>query len=185
MLYKLIYYFQGDLSWLNVFRYITFRTILAALTALLISFCFGGWAIRKLRSMQIGQYIRDDGPPNHKEKAGTPTMGGCLILPAIVLPTLMWADPTNIYIWIVVFVILSFGAIGFADDYLKIAGKDSKGLRARSKFTLQLLFAFVVALALYLYPDFDTQLNVPLLKSVAPDLGPGYILFIVVVIVGA
>ncbi|MDY6879762.1 MAG: phospho-N-acetylmuramoyl-pentapeptide-transferase [Desulfatiglans sp.] len=184
MLYKLIYYFHGDLSWLNVFRYITFRTILAALTALFICFCLGGWVIRTLRRMQIGQYIRDDGPPNHKEKAGTPTMGGCLILPAIIIPTLMWADMTNIFIWIVGFVVLSFGAIGFTDDYLKIARKDSQGLKARSKFSLQLLSALVVAMVLYFYPDFNTQLNVPFLKNVGPELGWGYIPLVVVVIVG-
>ena len=134
MLYKLIYFFHTELSWLNVFRYITFRTILSMLTALMISFLFGAWSIRKLRDMQVRQYIRDDGPPNHKSKEGTPTMGGCLILPAVIISTIFWADPRNIYVWIVMFVVLSFGGIGFVDDYLKMARKDSSGLSATWKF---------------------------------------------------
>ena len=185
MLYKLIYLFHTDLSWLNVFRYITFRTILSTLTALMICFLFGGWAIRRLREMQIGQYIRDDGPPNHKSKQGTPTMGGCLILPAIILSTVFWAEPENIYIWIVMFVILAFGTIGFIDDYLKTARKDSRGLSAASKFSFQILAAFVVALVLYIYPGFDSSLNLPFVKSIAPDLGLGYIPLVIFIIVGA
>ena len=184
MLYKLIYLFHTDLSWLNVFRYITFRTFLSALTALLICLFFGGWAIKRLRAMQVGQYIRDDGPPNHKAKEGTPTMGGCLILPAIFLPTVFWAEPNNIYVWIVMFVILSFGAIGFVDDYLKIARQSSRGLSITSKFSLQILSAFIVALVLYLYPGFDTRLNLPFLKTVTPDLGLGYIPLVIFIIVG-
>ena len=184
MLYKLIYLFHTDISWLNVFRYITFRTILSALTALLICLFFGGWGIKRLRAMQVGQYIRDDGPPNHKSKQGTPTMGGCLLLPAIFLPTFLWANPGNIYIWIVVFVILSFGGIGFADDYLKIARKNSQGLSAALKFSLQTLAAFIVALVLYYYPDFDSRLNLPFFKSVTPDLGMGYIPLAMFIIVG-
>lgn len=185
MLYKLIYFFHTDFSWLNVFRYITFRTIVSALTALLICLFFGGWGIRILRSMQVGQVIRDDGPPNHKSKKGTPTMGGCLILPAILLPTFFWADPGNIFVWIVVFVILSFGCIGFVDDYLKIARKNSRGLSVTAKFSLQILAAFIVALILYLYPGFDSRLNLPFLKAVTPDLGLGYILLVMFIIVGA
>ena len=171
MLYKLIYLFHTDLSWLNVFRYITFRTILSSLTALVICFVFGGWIIRKLGAMQVGQQIRDDGPPNHKSKAGTPTMGGCLILPAITLATLLWADPVNIYIWLVIFVIIFFGGIGFADDYLKISKKNSRGLSAAAKFSLQISGALIVALTLYFHPGFGSYLNVPFLKTVSPDLG--------------
>jgi phospho-N-acetylmuramoyl-pentapeptide-transferase len=184
MLYKLIYFFHTDLSLLNVFRYITFRTILSALTALLICLLFGGWAIKRLRTMQVGQYIRDDGPPNHKVKEGTPTMGGCLILPAIFLPTVFWAEPDNIYVWIVMFVILSFGGIGFVDDYLKIARQSSRGLSVTSKFSLQVVTAFIVALVLYLYPGFDSRLNLPFLKTVTPDLGLGYIPLVIFIIVG-
>ena len=118
MLYKLIYFFQTDISWLNVFRYITFRTILTTLTSLVIFFILGVWAINRLRTMQVGQYVRDDGPPNHINKVGTPTMGGCLLLPVIMASTLFWAEPKNIYVWLVMFVIVCFGLIGFVDDYL-------------------------------------------------------------------
>jgi phospho-N-acetylmuramoyl-pentapeptide-transferase len=185
MLYKLIYLFHTDFSWLNVFRYITFRTILSTLTALIICFIFGGWAIKRLRTMQVEQYIRDDGPPNHKSKEGTPTMGGCLILPAIMLSIIFWAEPNNIYVWIVMFVILSFGAIGFADDYLKVSTKSSRGLSVFAKLCFQVLAALIVALVLYYYHGFDSRLNLPFFKGIAPDLGPGYILFIVFIIVGA
>jgi phospho-N-acetylmuramoyl-pentapeptide-transferase len=185
MLYKLFYLLQSDFSGLNVFRYITFRTILSALTALIICFVFGGWTIRKLRSMQIGQYIREDGPPNHKTKKGTPTMGGCLILPAIIISTLLWVDLNNIYVGIVMFVTFSFGGIGFADDYLKVSRKNSQGLSARSKFSLQIASALIVAFVLYYYSDFDSSLNLPFFKRVSPDLGWGYIPLIVFIIVGS
>ncbi len=108
MLYNLIYWFQDDLSWLNVFRYITFRTILSTLSSLVLLFVFGQWAIQKLRVMQVGQHIREDGPPNHKGKAGTPTMGGCLILPIIALSSLLWVELKNLYVWLVLFVLVAF-----------------------------------------------------------------------------
>lgn len=184
MLYKLIYFFHTELSWLNVFRYITFRTILSSLTALVICFVFGRWVIRKLRALQVGQQIREDGPPDHKSKAGTPTMGGCLILPTVVLATLLWADPANIFIWLVTFVALFFGGIGFADDYLKVSRKNSRGLSAAAKFSLQIFGAFLVILVLYLYPAFDSHLNIPFLKNISPDLGIGYIPFAIFIIVG-
>jgi phospho-N-acetylmuramoyl-pentapeptide-transferase len=135
--------------------------------------------------MQVSQYIRDDGPPNHEAKKGTPTMGGCLLLPAIFLPTILWAEPDNIYVWIVMFVILSFGGIGFMDDYLKITRKNSRGLSVTSKFSLQILAAFLVALTLYYYPGFDSRLHLPFFKAIAPDLGLGYIALAVFIIVGA
>jgi phospho-N-acetylmuramoyl-pentapeptide-transferase len=184
MLYRLIYLFHTDISWLNVFRYITFRTILSTLTALLICFFFGNWVIQRLRELQVGEHIREDGPPNHKSKEGTPTMGGCLILPAILISTVAWAEPENIYVWIVIFVALSFGGIGFIDDYLKTAQKSSRGLTVASKFSLQVLVAFVAALILYMYPGFDTRLNLPFLKAVSPDLGVGYIPLAIFIIVG-
>ena len=185
MLYKLFYFFHTDLSWLNVFRYITFRAILATLTALLISFIFGVWVIKKLRSMQVGQYVRDDGPPNHKGKVGTPTMGGCLIVPAIMVSTILWAEPRNIYVWIVVFVGFCYGLIGFLDDYLKMVRKSSQGLSVKAKFSLQILVALIVAMVLYFHPGFDSLLNLPFLKTITPDLGVGYIPLTVLVIVGA
>jgi phospho-N-acetylmuramoyl-pentapeptide-transferase len=185
MLYKLIYFFHTDISWLNVFRYITFRTILATLFALVILFVSGDWVIRKLRKMQVGQHIREDGPANHLGKAGTPTMGGCLILPVVIVTTLLWGDLSNLYVWLVLFVLCSFGAIGFADDYLKTVRKNSKGLSAKAKFGLQILAALGVAVGLYLSPGFDSHLNLPFFKNVAPDLGAMYILLAVFIIVGA
>ncbi len=185
MLYKLIYLFHTDISWLNVFRYITFRTVLSTLTALMVCFILGGWAIRRLSAMQVGQYIRDDGPPNHKTKEGTPTMGGLFLIPAIMVSTLLWADPKNIYVWIVIFVAFSFGAVGFWDDYLKITKKDSRGMSMGLKFSLQIAAALAVAVALHLHPGFDSHLTVPFFKRVAPDLGLGYIPLALFVIVGA
>ena len=185
MLFKLIYGFHEYLSVLNVFRYITFRTILATLTALLICFIFGGWVISRLKALQVGQFIREDGPPNHKTKEGTPTMGGCLIVPAVMISTLLWASPTNLYTWVVLFVAISFGAIGFADDYLKVKRRNSKGLRVRMKFFLQILASAIVALVLYYYPGFDTRVYMPFFKTVAPDLGWAYIPLAMFIIVGA
>lgn len=185
MIYRLIYLFQQDLSWLNVFRYITFRTILATLTALLICFLFGNWAIGRLRALQLGQYIREDGPPNHKSKQGTPTMGGCIILPAVCISTIAWAEPLNLFVWLALFVAVSFGAIGFADDMLKIRRKSSRGLSGRMKFGLQVVAALVVGVVLCLYPDFSARLNVPFFKTVSPDLGWGYAVIVVFIIVGA
>ena len=185
MLYKLIYLFHIDISWLNVFRYITFRTILATLTSLLACFMFGNWAIGRLRDMQIGQYIREDGPPNHLGKEGTPTMGGCLLIPVIILSTLLWADYSNIYIWLVLFVAFGFGFIGFADDFIKTVRKSSRGLSAKAKFSLQFLVALIFTLVIYNLDDFNTQLNLPFLKTLSPDLGLWYIPLSVFIIVGA
>jgi phospho-N-acetylmuramoyl-pentapeptide-transferase len=185
MLYKLIYFFHTEISSLNVFRYITFRTILATLFALVILFISADWVIRKLREMQVGQHIREDGPANHKGKAGTPTMGGCLLLPVVIVTTLLWGDLDNLYVWLVLFVLCCFGAIGFVDDYLKKVRKSSKGLSGRAKMTLQVLSAFVVALSLYLSPGFDSRLNLPFLKNVTPDLGIVYIPLAIFIIVGA
>ncbi len=135
--------------------------------------------------MQMGQYIRDDGPPNHKEKAGTPTMGGCILLPVIMLSVLLWAELKNIYVWLIMWVIVGFGFVGFLDDYLKSIRKDSHGLSAKAKFSMQVLVALIVAIVLYHYPGFDSCLNVPFLKAFSPDLGWLYIPLAVFVIVGA
>src|SRR3977135_1815600 len=120
MLYRLLYPFHTQVSVLNVTRYITFRTAAASLSALAISLALGPWMIRKLREFQIGQVIRQEGPSTHRPKAGTPTMGGLLILTAALVPTLLWADLANPFVWIAVLTTMGFGAIGFADDYLKI-----------------------------------------------------------------
>lgn len=185
MLYKLLQFFQQDLSLLNVFRYITFRTILATLTSMCICLFLGGWVIRVLREKQVGEIIREEGPSSHFSKKGTPTMGGCLILPAVLISILLWADPVNLYVWIVVFVTLAFGAIGFLDDYLKVSGKTGRGLGARYKMAFQILAASLVSLVLYVYPGFDLHLNVPFFKDFVPYLGLGYIALSVFIIVGA
>jgi phospho-N-acetylmuramoyl-pentapeptide-transferase len=184
MLYKLISLFQIDYSWLNVFRYITFRTIVSALTSLALFFVLGDWAINKLRASQVKQYIREDGPPNHFSKKGTPTMGGCMILSVIMISLLLWMKIENVYTWICIFAILSFGLIGFADDYLKTIRKSSKGLSARSKFSLQVIAALIISVALYLYPGFSHHLAMPFFKNINPDLGLWYIPFAVIFIVG-
>jgi len=135
--------------------------------------------------MQIGQFIRDDGPQSHLSKSGTPTMGGTLIIFAIVLSTLLWANLANYYIWICLLIIIGFGCIGFIDDYLKLIKKKSKGLTAKGKFLLQFFVALIAGLLLWSRPDFNTHVTVPFFKTVLPDLKWGYILFSTLVIVGA
>ncbi len=185
MFYHLFNLLQPDITVLNVFRYITFRTICASLTALVICFMFGPWMIRMLGEKQIGQFIRKVGPKSHQDKAGTPTMGGVLIFLAIVVSVILWVDLTNLYIWIILFVGAGYFAIGFADDYLKQIQKRNLGLSARAKFCLQILIAGIAGGMIYAYPEFNTHVTVPFFKTITPDLGPGYILFVILVIVGA
>jgi phospho-N-acetylmuramoyl-pentapeptide-transferase len=157
----------------RVFRYLTFRTAFASGTALLIALFIGPWVIQKLRDFQIGQYVRDDGPQSHLKKSGTPTMGGVLIAIAILLPTVLWSDPANPFVWIVVFSTLAFGAIGFADDYIKVVQKRSLGLTARAKLLYQGLAGAGVAGVLVMlvqFKLFSTQLTVPFIKSWHPNL---------------
>ena len=142
MIYHLLYPLHTSISAFNVFRYITFRTIYASLTAFIICFLLGPWVIKRLRQMQVGQFIREDGPETHYKKSGTPTMGGVLIIGAVVAATLLWANLTNFYIWVALLVIVGFGAIGFADDYSKVTKNDNySGLSAR----LRLVIGFVIA----------------------------------------
>jgi phospho-N-acetylmuramoyl-pentapeptide-transferase len=158
---------------LNVFRYITVRTALASLTALFLSLLLGPWMIRRLRELQIGQYVREEGPERHRSKAGTPTMGGILILTAIALPTLLWADLRNVFVWLALGATLAFGAIGLADDYLKIVRRHNLGLRARSKLVLQSLVALgvgVVLVELKALGQYSTELVFPFFKWIHPDL---------------
>jgi phospho-N-acetylmuramoyl-pentapeptide-transferase len=157
----------------RIFRYLTFRTAFASFTALLIALFIGPYVIQKLREFQIGQYIREDGPQSHQKKSGTPTMGGLLIVIAIVLPTLLWCDPANPFIWITIFSTLAFGAIGFADDYIKVVQKRNLGLTARAKLFWQAVVAAGVGSALAILTQFrlfSTQLTVPFLKTWHPDL---------------
>ncbi len=185
MLYHLLYPLHTSISVFNVFRYITFRTIYAALTAFLVCFILGPWVIRTLSHMQIGQYIRDDGPQTHLSKAGTPTMGGALIVFSIILSTLLWGDLANAYVWIVLFTVVGFATVGFIDDYLMQIKKRSKGLSARAKLGFQIVLALLTAIFVVASPEFSTRITFPFFKNFAPDLGWGYVVFAAFVIVGA
>ncbi len=204
MLYWLLYqklfpYFRP----FRIFRYLTFRTAFATLTAMLIALVVGPYVIEKLREFQIGQYIREDGPQAHQKKAGTPTMGGVLIAIAILLPTLLWSDLSNPFVWMAMLGMLAFGAIGFADDYIKVAHRRNLGLTARAKTGLQVLVSTAIAGALIFLQtqgEYSTRLTVPFIKRFRPDLIIGslahtphlwllaflpFIVFTVLVIVGS
>jgi len=185
MLYHLLYPLHSRYSMFNVFRYITFRSAYATLTALVLSLAFGPWLIEWLRQLRIRETIRELGPRAHQSKAGTPTMGGILILFSLIVPTLLWSDLTNRYVWVVLLVTVSFGLIGFSDDYLKLRKK--KGLTIRTKMFLQILVASSISLYLYYFPanSYTPSLTVPFLKNWSPNLGVFYIPFAVAVIVGA
>jgi len=174
MLYYVLYHvLQKYFSPLNVFRYITVRTVYASLTAMFLALVFGPWLIRKLRELQIGQYIREEGPQEHKKKAGTPTMGGVLIVLSTVVPVLMWADLSNIFVLLALFAMLTFASIGFVDDYAKVAKRRNLGLTGAKKITLQIAvstFVGVVLLVLSSYSAYSTQLIVPFFKRFHPDL---------------
>jgi phospho-N-acetylmuramoyl-pentapeptide-transferase len=196
---KLYHYFTP----FRVFQYNTFRTALASITALITCVVLGPWFIRMLREFQIGQYIREDGPKSHMKKAGTPTMGGILIIISIVTPTLLWANLRNPYVWLSLFGLLGFGLIGFLDDYAKVTRKQNLGLTVKQKFTLQILAALIVGfflLVLHSQKAYSTNINVPFFKSFKPDLliqalvhnwytyplaFIGFYAFIVLVIVGS
>jgi phospho-N-acetylmuramoyl-pentapeptide-transferase len=184
MLYFLLYSWHAKFSVFNVFRYITFRAILAILTALVISFFCGPWVIRKLKELQVHQYIRDNGPKKHLEKEGTPTMGGTLILFSIVVAVLLWADLSNFFIWVGLLVLGGFGAIGFADDYLKLTRRTPHGLSMMQKMACQIGVALLVSLLLYYSPTFKNTLAFPFFKELMPDLGIFYLVLVIFVIVG-
>src|SRR5258707_4057810 len=172
MLYHLLYPFHTQVSVLNVTRYITFRTAAATLSALAISLAFGPWLVRKLREFQIGQVIRAEGPQTHRPKAGTPTMGGLLILTASLVPTLMWAKLTNVYVWIAVLSTAGFGAVGFADDYLKMVRRSHHGLRPRYKMLCQVIIGTAVGMALLDLKSndlYNTRLVFPFFKRLIPE----------------
>jgi phospho-N-acetylmuramoyl-pentapeptide-transferase len=186
MLVWLAEYLTQYFSFFNVFSYLTFRAILGILTSLLLSLYLGPKLIARLQRMQIGQVVRGDGPQSHFSKKGTPTMGGLLILGAVLCSTLLWADLDNKYVWVVLFVLVSFGWIGFVDDYRKVIRKDPKGLIARWKYFWQSLFAIVTALFLYVTAErpAETALLVPFLKDVMPQLGLLFLALSYFVIVG-
>jgi len=179
------YLSQYDPSF-NVFKYLTVRTVLSVLTALVISFIIGPPMIRRLSSYKVGQVVRDDGPESHFSKAGTPTMGGALILVAITISTLLWGDLENRYVWVVLLTTLLFGVIGFIDDYKKLVNKDPKGLASRYKYLWQSVGGFAAAYVLYItaVSPAETQLMIPFVKDWAFDLGPWFILLSYFVIVG-
>jgi phospho-N-acetylmuramoyl-pentapeptide-transferase len=183
MLYHLLFPLSSRYAWLsalNVIQYVTFRTAAASLSAFAISLALGPWLIRKLRDMQIGQIIREEGPKSHRPKAGTPTMGGLLILAAALVPTLLWAKLTNEFVWIAILSTAAFGGVGFLDDYLKIARRDHHGLRPRYKMGLQLLIGLVVGLVLLQLQEvrlYDTRLSFPFFKALNPSLGWWYVPF--------
>jgi len=184
MLYYLLYPLHQYFGFFNVFRYITFRAIYATVTALLLTLILGPFFIERLRKINFGQYIREDGPQTHRKKQGTPTAGGVLILFAIVTSTCLWADLASPYIWLVLFALVGMGAIGMLDDWKKIKGKNSKGITARQKILLQAAVGAVIALCLYVLPGWNTHLSVPFFKNILPELGIFYLAFVVVIIVG-
>jgi phospho-N-acetylmuramoyl-pentapeptide-transferase len=180
MLYFLLYEKLSALvTPFRVFRYVTSRTAFASLTALFLCVALGPWLIHKLRQFQIGQYIREEGPQSHQKKAGTPTMGGVLIIISIVIPTLLWADLRNSYIWISIFTLVAYGIIGFLDDYAKVAKRQNLGISGRRKMAYQIGAAFLVALVLMFmrsYGGYSTVMNVPFLKQYKPTLLIGSLL---------
>ena len=187
----------------RVFQYNTFRTAFASLTALFLCVVLGPWLIARLRDFQIGQYIREDGPKSHAKKAGTPTMGGVLIVISIVVPTLLWANLRNVYVWLALFGIVAFGVIGFLDDYIKIRKRRNLGLTVKQKFGMQIFAALVIGfilLLLHAQKAYSTNINVPFFKTFKPDLliqpwvhnwytyplaFVGFYLFMILVIVGS
>lgn len=187
MFYHLLYPLHTEWSALRVFQYITFRGAYATITALLISFIFGGWVIRRLHELQLGERIRADGPATHQAKAGTPTMGGVLILTAIIVPTLLWADLTNRYVLLALLATVWMGLLGFIDDYLKVVKKRPKGMIGRVKLAGQVGYGIILSLLLLVGNGSDplvTSTTVPFFKNALPDLGLFYIPLIILVVAG-
>jgi phospho-N-acetylmuramoyl-pentapeptide-transferase len=189
VLYYLLYPLRDYIFGFNVFGYITFRAAWAALTALAICFVLGPWLIRHLTNIKAGQFIREEGPQSHQIKSGTPTMGGILIILAVVIPTIMWADILNAYVWIVLFVTISYAVIGFVDDFQKLAKRQNLGLTTKQKFALQSLVGLIAGLAVAYLPQihnqYSTVLTFPFVANFVVDLGVLYIPFIIIVMVGA
>ncbi len=187
MLYSLLYSLHDWFSPLNVFRYITFRTSLAVLTAMVFALIMGPWIINRLRRLSMTQQIRYDGPKTHRGKAGTPTMGGLLIILCILLAVFMWGDLKNLYVWVMIVSLVGFGCIGLFDDYLKIIRKNHKGLRAYQKFGGQVVLALLIGIFLYFNPKdpYADVLSIPFFKKWLLDFGWLYIPFSVIVIVGS
>jgi len=184
MLYHLLYSLADQFSGFNVVRYITFRTAAATLTALFISFIIGPWLIRRLAELRMGQPIREIGP-DHQAKAGTPTMGGLLILFSLVVSVLLWSDLSNRFVWIVLGLTTGYGILGFVDDYSKVTRGNSTGVSAKTKLLWQVVLALGVAVAIYTDPAFDRELAVPFFKNFTPNLGVLYVPLAAFIIVAA
>jgi phospho-N-acetylmuramoyl-pentapeptide-transferase len=186
VLYHLLFPLAKSFGAFNVFRYVTFRTAGAFLTALVVTLLFGPAIIEKLATMRARQVVREDGPQSHLKKAGTPTMGGVLILLAVTAATLLWAQLTNRFIWLALLTMLAMGAVGFVDDYLKLSRGNAVGLRPRQKFFWQVAIGLAVGTYLYAFPTdaFTSKLAIPFLKNWMPELGIAYIPFAMLVLVG-
>ncbi len=185
MLYHILYPLHDAWSIFNVFRYITFRTIYATVTSLLFVLCFGPYFINMMKRMQLGEEIREDGPESHFSKAGTPTMGGILIVAGICTGTLLWADLTNIFIWAALAVLITYALLGLGDDLIKVKKISPKGLSGKWKIAVQAVCGLLAIILVMKHGSWDTQVYVPFLKNIHPDLGIAYPIFALLVIVGA
>ena len=184
MLYHLLYPLHSDFSIFNVFKYITFRTIYATITALIICFFLGPWFIRKLTELKLRERINGYTPQSHAGKSGTPTMGGILIIFAIASATLLWVDIANLYMWLGMFILITFGLLGFADDYLKTVKGNMMGIPGKARLFIEFCAAAFVAYILVNIPGFDSTITIPFFKNIRLDLGILYIPFAMIVIVG-
>lgn len=185
MLYHILFSLHERISFFNIFQYLTFRNFAAFLTAFLFCFISGPRFIRRLQSAQMKQAIREEGPQSHFSKKGTPTMGGSLILLSILFPTVLWADSTNPYVWVSLFIGIGYGLIGYFDDLLKVSKKNPKGLSGKLRLVLEFLLALIACAYAFKYAGLNTDLYFPFLKKLEVDLGWGYIFFGAFVIVGA
>ncbi|PIE75152.1 MAG: phospho-N-acetylmuramoyl-pentapeptide-transferase [Deltaproteobacteria bacterium] len=182
MIYYLLYPLYKEMTFFNIFKYITFRTIYSGISAFLICILLGPSLIRIMRKLQIGQYIRECGPTSHFDKQGTPTMGGLLIIGATLFSIILWGDLNAFYIWITIIIAIGYTAIGFTDDYIKQIKKEGNGLSARNKFLLQISVSLIAGILIYLTPGFNTELHFPFFKNFTIDLGIWYIFFAAFVI---
>ena len=186
MLYSLLYPLKDVIGAFNVVRYLSFRTIVAMLTAMFICYLLGPWFIRKMQQLQMGQYIRELGPKSHQAKAGTPTMGGVLIMGSVLVSCLLWADWTNFYLLLCLLTTLAYGAIGFIDDYRKkVAKRNEGGLSAKGKMLMQIAIGLAAGFLLYQHAGYETQLAIPFVKWIVPTLGIGYIFLAALILVGS
>jgi len=185
VIYHLLYPLSDVISSFNVFRYITFRTIYATITALVLCFVLIPWFIEKLQALKIGQPIREDGPGSHLSKKGTPTMGGVIIILSAFVATFLWARLDVVYVWLILAALVGFGIVGFVDDFGKLRGGTSRGIPGKLRLACEFLIALVIAVVLCVKPEFPTTVAVPFFKTILPDLQWGYALFAAFVIVGA